>query len=111
MEQMNVLVTLDSHYIPQLRVMLSSMRINNPGEGFSIYLIHSSIPDDETWKINAWCSRHGWDFHAIQVGSARFRDAPVSDHYPKEMYYRLPLPISFRSGSGGSSISIPIYSS
>ena len=44
---MNILVTLDSNYILPLKVMLKSMFYNNKREEFTIYLIHSSITDEE----------------------------------------------------------------
>lgn len=64
---MNLLVTLDEHYYPQLQVMLSSLRINNPGEKFSLYLFHSGLTEQILEQIDKWCksadyifSRPGW---------------------------------------------------
>lgn len=39
----NILVTLDENYIPQLNVMLSTLVRFNPGCTFDVYLLHSSI--------------------------------------------------------------------
>ena len=44
---MNILVTLNSNYLRPLKVMLKSLFLNNPGEKFTIYLMHSSLTDDE----------------------------------------------------------------
>ena len=41
----NILVTLDENYIPYLNVMLSSLKYKNPNCIFSVYLLHTSIPE------------------------------------------------------------------
>ena len=43
----DLLVTLDQNYLPQLRVMLLSLRANNPGLGCRVFLLHRSIPEEE----------------------------------------------------------------
>ena len=44
MDTIDLLFTLlDSRYLPQLEVLLTSLYINNPGETFNIYLIHKGI--------------------------------------------------------------------
>lgn len=35
-----LLVTLDQHYLPQLRVLLTSIYLNHLGQAFDVYLIH-----------------------------------------------------------------------
>ena len=92
MGMINILVTLDQNYIPQFKVLLTSVMVNNPDESFSVYLLHSSIPEKEIRSIGAWCLEHGWEFHAVTVDDTMFRGAPVSRQYPKEMYYRLLAP-------------------
>ena len=42
---MNILVTLDQNYFPQLQVMLTSLKLNNLGEQFSLYLLHNHLPE------------------------------------------------------------------
>ena len=39
----NLLVTLDSNYLPQLRVMLLSLRVNNPRLECRVFLLNRSI--------------------------------------------------------------------
>ncbi len=51
---MNILVTLNAHYLKPLLVMLKSLFYNNPGECFTIYLMHSSIPDDEIRRLQEY---------------------------------------------------------
>ena len=44
--RMDLLVTLDEHYLPQLRVMLTSLRLSHPGVQCRVYLLHRSIPEE-----------------------------------------------------------------
>ena len=92
MEPINILVTLDSSYIPQLKVLLASIMINDPAERFSVYLLQNSIAEKEIRIMERWCSGIGWEFHSIAVDGMLFSNAPVSRQYPKEMYYRLLAP-------------------
>lgn len=39
----SLLVTLDENYIRQMKVLMTSIYISNPGQIFNIYLIHSGI--------------------------------------------------------------------
>lgn len=87
--RMNILVTLNSHYIKPLKVMLKSLFINNPRECFHIYLMHSSITEGELAGIQSFVEREGQAVTVITVGDDMFRDAPVIKHYSKEMYYRI----------------------
>lgn len=86
---MNLLVTLDSKYIRPLKVMLASLFINNPAENFDIYLLHSSIKDNEIADIQLYVNSYGQNLFVIKVDSQHFQNAPVVFHYTKEMYYRL----------------------
>jgi len=87
--QMNLLVTLDSKYIKPLKVMLVSLFLNNPGEDFCIYLMHSSIKDEEIADIERYVDSYGQKLVVIKIDNSYFENAPVVLHYPKEMYYRL----------------------
>jgi len=86
---MNLLVTLDSNYIRPLRVMLKSLFLNNPGEKFQIYLLHTSLKDEELQSIDRFVSLHDSSLHVIRFEEDCFDDAPVLLHYTKEMYFRL----------------------
>ncbi|HHY81970.1 MAG TPA: glycosyltransferase family 8 protein [Clostridiales bacterium] len=86
---MNLLVTLDSKYIRPLKVMLTSLFMNNPDEHFNIYLIHSRIKDDEIADIERFIEKHRQKLSVIKIDNSYFQNAPEVFHYPKEMYYRL----------------------
>lgn len=89
MDSISILSTLDQNYLPQLQVLLTSLRINNPSEKVTLYLLHSGIPDSALAEVELQCSAYGYSFVPIRVGNTLFQDAPVTRQYPKEMYYRL----------------------
>ena len=86
---MNLLVTINSNYINPLKVMLNSLVLNNPGESFTIYLIHSGLKREETDDLSGFAQRKGQRLIPLEISQEQFRDAPEVLHYPKEMYYRL----------------------
>ena len=92
MDTISLLTTLDNNYVPQLRVLLTSLFINNPDDSFSLYLIHSGIPEEALDVIARQCGAWGCNFHPISVDQELFQGAPVNRQYPKEMYYRLLAP-------------------
>lgn len=92
MDRILLLTTLDHRYLPQLQVMLTSLRVNNPGETVSLYLLHSGIPEEAFDSVRRQCGAYGYLFCPICVDEGLFESAPVSRQYPKEMYYRLLAP-------------------
>lgn len=86
---MNILVTLNSNYIKPLKVMLKSLFLNNQEEKFSIYLMHSSLTDEELDDLNNYIHIHGNQLKIINIDDSCFANAPILLHYTKEMYYRL----------------------
>lgn len=89
MDEIVLLTTLDRNYLPQLQVLLTSLAVNNPGETFRLYLLHSGIPEPDLDGVRRQCGAYGYPFCPVGVGDELFRDAPVTKQYPKEMYYRL----------------------
>lgn len=86
---MNILVTLDSKYVMPLKVMLWSLFFNNQKENFKVYLMHSSISDEEIENLKQFAAEKGHELHEVKIQNDYFKDAPVVLHYTKEMYYRL----------------------
>ncbi len=86
---MNILVTLNSNYLNPLKVMLRSLFINNPKERFDLYIMHSSLTDEDLKQVEDIMSQEGHKLHVIFIKDDYFKDAPVVMHYSKEMYYRL----------------------
>ena len=92
LEPIQLLVTLDRNYLPQLRVLLTSARLNNPGERFGLFLLHKGLPREDLSRLEQWCRQSGWTFSPMEVDDTLFQNAPVSAQYPREMYYRLLAP-------------------
>lgn len=87
----NILVTMDAHYLPQLKVMLTSLFMNDPGR-YEIYLMHRAIPDAELERLRRGLERAGSALHVLPVHERMLEGAPVTRQYPQEMYYRLLAP-------------------
>ena len=92
MDRISLLTTLDHRYLPQLQILLTSLQVNNPGETFSLYLLHSGIPEEALSDVRQQCDAYGYSFYPICVDERLFKNAPASRQYPKEMYYRLLAP-------------------
>ena len=89
MDTISILDALDEHYLPQLRVLLTSLRLNNPGEHMDLYLLQSAVSPEGLSGVERQCAAFGYGFFPVRVDDALFQGAPVSRQYPKEMYYRL----------------------
>lgn len=89
MEPIDLLVTLDNRYLPQLHTLLTSIYINNPGENFRVWLMHRGILDSELAPVMNRCRHYGYLFTPVRVDDTLFSNAPCSRQYPKEMYDRM----------------------
>jgi len=69
--------------------MLKSLFINNPNEEFDIYLMHSSIKEEELEDLDRFIEAEGGRLKIVQINDSYFEDAPTLLHYTKAMYYRL----------------------
>lgn len=86
---MNILVTLDSNYVEQLAIMLTSLIRSNVNEKFDVFIAHSSLDEDDFDLINSCVGTDACNIVNIRIPDDMFNDAPVTDRYPKEMYYRI----------------------
>ena len=86
---MNLLVSLDRNYLPQLRVLLASIHQNDPGVKCRVYLLHRTIPKEDLERLGRDLEKIGWWLHPVSVEESLFTNAPVMKQYPQEMYYRL----------------------
>lgn len=89
MEPITLLFTLDANYLPQLHVLLTSIRLNNPGETFRIFLMHRGLTQSELLQAARRCDVYGWTFVPVRVEEDLFAEAPTTAQYPQEMYYRM----------------------
>ncbi|NYB75313.1 glycosyltransferase family 8 protein [Sedimentibacter hydroxybenzoicus DSM 7310] len=86
---MNILVTLNSNYIEQLIVMLTSLIKSDDNEKFEVYIVHSSLDEDDLILIvNSVCIDR-CKITDVKIPEGMFDEAPVTYRYPKEMYYRI----------------------
>ena len=91
----NVLVTLDEGYLHPLTVMLRSLLDNNQCE-IDVYVMNSSLGENHLERV-----RRGVELYCgtedtkrmqlidVKVDRAMLKDAPITDRYPQEMYYRI----------------------
>ena len=85
----DILVTLNENYMPQLRVMLASLAINCPGERADIWLLHRAISPEGVRSLNEFCLARGMRLHEVRANEDLFSGAPSTKQYPPEMYFRL----------------------
>ena len=88
-EPIDVLFTLDAAYLPHLQVVLTSMHVTSPEERFRAYVLHRDIPDEDLERLAAGAERLNCEVLPRRVDRELFAEAPTTDRYPEEMYYRL----------------------
>ena len=88
LKHINILVTLDENYIPYCNVMLSSLLNSNPGYQFTVYLLHTRIPEAALAKTQQILYTSG-KLVPIQVKDIGLENAPTTSRYPQEIYYRI----------------------
>lgn len=86
--KLNILVTLDENYIPRLNVMLYSLLRSNADCLFDVYLLHAAIPETAIERTRKLLENRG-RLCPVQVRELRLLDAPTTDRYPQEIYYRI----------------------
>lgn len=86
---MNILVTLDRGYLKVLPVMLKSLLISDRDSTFDVYVMNSSLTEDDFEYLNNSFDSERIKLIDIKVGGTVLADAPVTNRYPKEMYYRI----------------------
>lgn len=85
----DLLVSLNQNYLPQLRVMLTSLFLNNPGLNCRVWLLHRGIPDGLLQELDTDLQRLQFRLLPVRIDERLFDGAPVTKQYPQEMYYRL----------------------
>lgn len=88
MDKINVLVTLDENYVPQLNVMLFSLIECHPDTDFDVYLLHSHIPNEALDVTRRVLFEHG-KLITVSAENIGLDTAPTTARYPAEMYYRI----------------------
>lgn len=76
---MNLLVTLDRNYVPQLNVMLFSALQSDPAAFFDVYILHDEgLSASDLTATRALLGQRG-GLHLIRVDESGLTDAPTSD--------------------------------
>lgn len=86
---MDLLVSTDENYLPQLRVLLASLCQNDPGVKCRVYLLHRAMAPGQLERLGEDVKKLGWELCPVTVDGELFAKAPVTKQYPQEMYYRL----------------------
>ena len=97
-DKINLLATFDENYIGPFCTMLKSVSVNNPGEHFRVFLLHSAIPQEKLDWLTDESAALGIRLTPLRVDRDLFQNAPVTDRYPQEMYYRLLAPYLLPEG-------------
>lgn len=85
---MNLLMTLDAGYLHQLCVLLASVKRHNPDTELTVYILHTALTEEYFSEIRKVLAS-GDMLCPVKINAAEFSDAPTTDRYPPEMYYRL----------------------
>lgn len=86
---MNILVTIDSLYIPPLEIMLFSLARQHPNTEITVYLLHENISSKDLTQLDERLRLISITLYPIQVTQDQFKNFPITDRYPFAMYYRL----------------------
>lgn len=86
---MNILLTLDRNYLLPMRVLLTSLLINNPGEHFDFYIAADGFTEADHESIRRLLSHFDAAYHVVTIDEAWFSGAPTLRYYSRAMYYRL----------------------
>lgn len=86
---MNILVTLDGNYREQLVVMVYSLLKSNKKIIFNIYVMNSSLTEDDFKYFSKHLNGDRIKIFDIKIDDSMLCGAPITDRYPREMYYRI----------------------
>ena len=88
---MNLLFCIDRQALSQMVVCLKSIVKNGGGGHYRVFLLHSDL--DEAIRENLCRDFPCMEFHFLTVPPGLFDSFPVTDRYPREIYYRLAAPV------------------
>lgn len=86
---MNILVTVNSAYTGILRVMLKSLLYCHPGQAFDVYVMHSTLEKEDFDRVKEKVGSRRLSLISVKIDDSMLAGAPITDRYPKEMYYRI----------------------
>lgn len=86
---MNILVTIDYNYMKPLSVMLHSLSMQHPAVPITVYVAHSTLTEDHISFLRKTVETPRLKLSFIFLSDDFLEEAPTTDRYPKEMYYRI----------------------
>ena len=86
---MNILVTLDHNYLKQLKVMLYSLITTDKQSNFTVYVMNEALTAHDLQSVTKAIGTPRLKLVDLKVPTDFFSGAPITDRYPKEMYYRI----------------------
>jgi len=88
----NILAAIDTNYLKPLIVMLKSLFTTNRDDRFHVYIMHSSLSEEDISCIRNLVEYKGHCMTLLKVEEELFQDAPIFSYYSKEIYFRLLAP-------------------
>ena len=88
---MNLLFCIDRRTLGQLAVCLRSVVKNGGAAHYRVFLLHSDL--DEGVREHLAQDFPCMEFRLLSVPRGMFDGFPVTDRYPKQIYYRLAAPL------------------
>lgn len=85
---MNLLFSINDRFWRQMLTVLNSIRLNSQSRQIDVYVIQSQKLA-HTKEIKQICELWGMHYYPIVIKDEEFDQAPVTDRYPKTIYYRL----------------------
>ena len=87
---MNILVTINAHYIKQLNILLNSIQKSNKDEEFDVYIINRDLNKEQIEQVKNKLDLEKFYIHDIKIDEAEIKDLPVYEQrYPLEIYFRI----------------------
>lgn len=86
---MNIVVTINRKYLRPLCVMLRSFLDAHPHRTVDIYILHTELTHEDIAFIEETLGAGGYALHAVPVSRDFLKDAPVTFHFSREMYFRI----------------------
>lgn len=87
---MNLLMTLDDHYVHPCSVMMHSILTSNPSSDISFYVIYQNLSEESRQTLRQRAGNSHITF--LRFPDSLLSQCPTSKRYPKEMYFRLFAP-------------------
>lgn len=85
----NILVSINRAYVPQLKTMLHSLYLNNLENEIKVHLLHSELDGEDIRVLTDTVQRYGGTLSPYLVNEEQRKTAAISDEFPPEAFYRL----------------------